>query len=254
MAQRLAGRVALVTGSTGGIGRAIAAAYAAQGARVLVTGRRAAEGEKLVAELAEAGGEAQFIPGDLSDGTGVAALAEAALRAAGGCVDILVNNAAALVGGRPTTATDETLIDTVLATNIKAPVLLTAALVPAMLERGRGVIVNVGSVNGSIGMNGAALYGASKSALHSLTASWAAEWGRLGIRVNALAPGPTETAWNETHRDYLAQLVATAPSGRMSRAEEVASVAVFLASDEAAHVHGAVVPVDGGMVAVRGLL
>src|SRR5258705_2116094 len=76
MAQRLAGRVALVTGSTGGIGRAIAAAYAAQGARVLVTGRRAAEGEKLVAELAEAGGEAQFIPGDLSDGTGVAALAE----------------------------------------------------------------------------------------------------------------------------------------------------------------------------------
>jgi NAD(P)-dependent dehydrogenase (short-subunit alcohol dehydrogenase family) len=254
MAGRLAGRTALVTGSTSGIGRVIATAYAAEGARVLVTGRRVAEGEKVVAEIAESGGDALFVPADLGDGDGVTALADAATRAADGAVDILVNNAAALVGGRPTVDTDEALIDTVLATNVKAPLLLAAKLVPAMLARGRGAIVNVGSINGTIGMSGAALYGASKAALHSLTASWAAEWGRLGVRVNAVAPGPTETEWNLARLDHLRRLVATAPSGRLSRGEEVAAVAVFLASDEAAHVHGAIVPVDGGMAAVRGLL
>ncbi len=254
MTRRLAGRTALVTGSTSGIGRTIATAYAAEGAHVIVTGRRVPEGEKLAAELAEAGGQATFVAGDLSDGAGVAALARAALDAAGGRVDILVNNAAALVGGRATTDTDEATIDTVLHTNIKAPLLLAAALVPAMLERGAGVIVNVGSVNGTIGMNGAALYGASKAALHSLTKSWSAEWGRRGIRVNTVAPGPTETEWNEAHRDYLNRLVDTAPSGRLSRAAEVAAVAVFLASDEASHVHGATIPVDGGMTSVRGFV
>jgi NAD(P)-dependent dehydrogenase (short-subunit alcohol dehydrogenase family) len=98
MGARLSGRTALVTGSTSGIGRAIAVAFAAEGARVIVTGRRAALGEELVAEITEAGGDATFVAGDLSDGAGVTALATAALDAAGGRVDVLVNNAAALVG------------------------------------------------------------------------------------------------------------------------------------------------------------
>ncbi|ADP79298.1 SDR family NAD(P)-dependent oxidoreductase [Pseudofrankia inefficax] len=254
MTQRLAGRTALVTGSTRGIGRGIALAYAAEGAQVLVTGRGTAAGEKVVAEITETGGAATFLAGDLRDGAGVAALARDALAVAGGRVDILVNNAAALVGGRPTVETDDALIDTVLATNIKAPLLLAAALVPAMLDHGAGVIVNVGSINGLIGMNGAALYGASKSALHSLTTSWSAEWGRRGIRVNTVAPGPTETEWNEGLRDFLTELTATAPDGRLARTAEVAAVAVFLASDDAAHVHGATIPVDGGLTAIRGFV
>jgi NAD(P)-dependent dehydrogenase (short-subunit alcohol dehydrogenase family) len=254
VARRLAGRTALVTGSTRGIGRGIALAYAAEGAEVLVSGRGVAAGEKVVAEIAETGGKATFLPADLRDADGVTALAQAALAATGGRVDILVNNAAALVGGRATTDTDDALIDTVLATNIKAPLLLGAALAPAMLDHGAGVIVNVGSINGIIGMNGAALYGASKAALHSLTMSWSAEWGRRGIRVNTVAPGPTETEWNEGMRDFLTQLTRTAPDGRLASTAEVAAVAVFLASDDAAHVHGATIPVDGGMTAIRGFV
>jgi NAD(P)-dependent dehydrogenase (short-subunit alcohol dehydrogenase family) len=244
---RLAGRSALVTGSTSGIGRAIAVRFAAEGARVIVTGRNVEAGEKVVAEI----GDATFVAGDLSTGAGVRALAEAALAAAGGRIDILVNNAAALVGRTSTLDTTEEIIDRVLGTNVKAPILLTAALVPAMIACGSGAIVNVGSINGLVGMDGAALYGASKSALHSLTKSWAAEFGRHGVRVNTVAPGPTATEWNERHRAYIEKLVADVPSGRLSTLDEVASVAVFLASDEAAHVHGATIPVDGGMAIGR---
>ncbi|RZU75377.1 NAD(P)-dependent dehydrogenase (short-subunit alcohol dehydrogenase family) [Micromonospora kangleipakensis] len=254
MAGRLDGRTALVTGSTSGIGRVIATAYAAEGAYVIVTGRRVDEGGKRVAEIAEAGGRATFVPADLRDGEGVAALARTALAATDGRIDILVNNAAALVGGRASTETDERMIDRVLATNVKAPLLLASALVPPMLDRGEGVIVNVGSINGMIGMNGAALYGASKAALHSLTKSWSAEWGRRGVRVNTVAPGPTETEWNEGLRDQLKRLVDTSPSGRLSGAAEVAAVAVFLASGDASHLHGVTIPVDGGMTAVRGFI
>jgi NAD(P)-dependent dehydrogenase (short-subunit alcohol dehydrogenase family) len=247
VAARLEGRTALVTGSTSGIGRAIAIAFAAEGARVIVTGRRVENGEKVVAEIQERGGDARFVASDLSDGAGVSALAVAATEAAGGRIDVLVNNAAALVGGSATVDTPESLIDTVLDTNIKAPLLLTAALVPAMIANGGGAVVNVGSINGTTGMNGAALYGASKAALHSLTKSWAAEWAGQGVRVNTVAPGPTETEWNEQHRDLIGRIVAGTPSGRLSRAAEVAAVAVFLAGDEASHVHGATIPVDGGM-------
>jgi NAD(P)-dependent dehydrogenase (short-subunit alcohol dehydrogenase family) len=251
MTKSLTGRTALVTGSTSGIGRAIAIRFAAEGAHVIVTGRRAPAGEKVVAEIGEAGGAATFVAGDLSDGAGVTALASAATVAAGGHIDILVNNAAALVGGSATVDTGEELIDRVLDTNVKAPLLLTAALVPAMLDRGAGVVVNVGSINGLIGMSGSALYSASKSALHSMTKAWAAEWGRRGVRVNTVAPGPTETEWNEQHREHLRPIVDSVPSGRMSRLDEVAAVAVFLAGDESSHVNGATIPVDGGMSVTR---
>ncbi len=247
---RLVGRTALITGSTSGIGRAIAERFAAEGARVIVTGRRAELGAKVVADLGE---PAIFIAGDLSDGAGVTALATEALAAAGGHIDILVNNAAALVGGSATVDTGEEMIDRVLATNIKAPLLLTAAIVPAMIANGGGAVVNIGSINGLIGMNGAALYGASKSALHSMTKSWAAEWGRFGVRVNTVAPGPTETELNLEHINYIGQLVANVPSGRLSTLAEVASVALFLASDEASHVHGTTISVDGGMAVARGV-
>jgi NAD(P)-dependent dehydrogenase (short-subunit alcohol dehydrogenase family) len=118
-----------------------------------------------------------------------------------------------------------------------------------MLAYGSGVIVNVGSINGVTGMNGAALYGASKAALHSLTKSWAAEWGRFGIRVNTVAPGPTATELNTAAAEQLAPMIASVPSGRLSEPSEVAAVVSFLASDEASHVHGATIAVDGGMAA-----
>jgi NAD(P)-dependent dehydrogenase (short-subunit alcohol dehydrogenase family) len=247
MAARFAQRSVLVTGSTNGIGRATALAFAAEGAHVLVTGRDGERGQKVVAAIEEAGGRADFIAADMAAGEPeVTRLAQRATELAGGPIDVLVNNAAYLVGGAPTADTTDEVIDLALTVSVKAPFLLTKALAPAMAARGSGAIVNVGSINGLVGMKGSALYGATKSALHSLTKSWAAEFGPSGVRVNTVAPGPTTTERNEAIRDRLDQLVAGTPSGRTSTTAEVAAAILFLAGDDAANIHGATLAVDGG--------
>ncbi len=248
MTTRLTGRTALVTGSTSGIGRAIAEAFASEGARVLVTGRRKQLGDEVVAGIVERGGAAEFLAADLSAGPDtVVAFARDALDRAGGRIDVLVNNAAYLVGGTPTVDTEPSVIDAAMDLNIKVPFLITAQLVPAMIDAGSGAIINIGSINGTSGMVGAALYSATKGAAHMLTRAWAAEFGRAGVRVNTIAPGPTEVEWNEGMRDRLEDMVSGTPSGRMTRAREIAAIAVLLASDEAHNVHGATIPIDGGM-------
>lgn len=251
MPDRLAHRTALVTGSTSGIGRAIAEAFAREGAHVLVTGRRAELGAEVVAGIVDRGGRAELLPADLSAGPeAVVAFAQAALASAGGRIDVLVNNAAYLVGGTPTLATDPAIIDAALDLNIKVPFLLTAQLIPAMISAGAGAIINIGSINGTSGMAGSALYSATKGATHLLTKAWAAEFGRSGISVNTIAPGPTEVEWNEAIHERLVGMVSGTASGRMSRASEVAALAVLLASDEARNIQAATIPVDGGMADV----
>jgi NAD(P)-dependent dehydrogenase (short-subunit alcohol dehydrogenase family) len=248
----LAGRRALVTGSTSGIGRSIASALAREGATVVVCGRNKDAGDKVVAEIHSAGGAAHVVRADLADGARAAThLAQAAAEAAGGPIDVLVNNAALLIPAQSLTEVDEQLADLALAVNVKAPALLTAALVPAMIEAGGGVVVNVGSINGAIGMSVAALYGATKAALHSLTASWAAELASKGIRVNAVAPGPTMTEENAAFHDALRGYTATTPHGRPGTSDEVADAVVFLAGSQATHIHGVTLPVDGGYLATR---
>ena len=250
MSGKLGGRTALVTGATSGIGEAIAMAMAEDGAHVVVSGRNEDRGAQVVAAIEAAGGRATFAAADLAAGAdAIGGLVEAALAAVGR-IDILVNNAAYLIGGRATVDTEPDLIDAAFALSVKAPFLLTAAVVPAMIERGEGVILNIGSTNGIVGMEGSALYGATKAAMHSLTKSWAAEFGPAGIRVNTLAPGPTTTAGNEAHADLLKQLVSGIPSGRMSSTEEVAAAALFLVSDDSANVHGSTLNVDGGFTMV----
>jgi NAD(P)-dependent dehydrogenase (short-subunit alcohol dehydrogenase family) len=242
---------ALVTGSTSGIGEAIAHELAAAGALVIITGRNTDRGEAVEAAIAAEGGKATFVPADLAGGaTAARELVDKATRAAGGSLEVLVNNAAYLLGPTTTTGTTQQQIDDAFAVSVRAPFLVTAATVPAMIERGRGAIVNVGSINGLIGMDGAALYGATKAALHSLTKSWAAEFGPYGIRVNTVAPGPTLTARNEAQRDVIAPLVAAAPSRRMSTLQEVAAAVRFLASDDCPNVNGATLTIDGGYTAV----
>jgi NAD(P)-dependent dehydrogenase (short-subunit alcohol dehydrogenase family) len=238
-------RTALVTGSTDGIGVAIARTLAIGGAQVIVSGRNAERGEQVVKSILDGGGEARFAAADLSTGDGVRALAAAA-----GPVDILVNNAAMLIAPQPTADVAEDVIDQALSTNIKAVFQLTGLVAPAMADRGAGAIVNVGSINGLVGMAHSALYSATKAAIHSLTKSWAAEYGPSGVRVNTVAPGPTITPIMAAYADRIEPIIARAPSRRPSTPEQIAAAVAFLVSDNAANIHGALLSVDGGLTAI----
>jgi NAD(P)-dependent dehydrogenase (short-subunit alcohol dehydrogenase family) len=238
------GKTVLVTGGTSGIGRAAAEQFGSAGARVIVTGRDQTRGREVVDTIESGGGQARFIAADLAEPGGARQLAQAA-----GPVDVLVNNA----GIFPFGPSHEIAIDDVQATldfNVVAPFTLVAALVPGMVQRGTGAIVNVSTMVASFGLPGMSAYGASKAALELLTKAWAAEYGPAGVRVNAVAPGPTRTPGTEPMGDGIDQLAATLPLGRAADAKASASTIVFLASDEASFVNGAILPVDGGRVAV----
>ncbi|GAA2651588.1 SDR family NAD(P)-dependent oxidoreductase [Paractinoplanes durhamensis] len=246
MTASLTGRTALVTGSTDGIGAAIARTLADAGAHVVVSGRDTARGEKVVAGIAERGGSATFVRADLAEG----GPAVRALAAAAGPVDILVNNAAMLITPAPTADVDEELIDRALAINVKAAFLLTGAIAPAMAARGGGAIVNMGSVNGLGGTARSALYSVTKAAIHSLTMSFADEYAPVGVRVNTVAPGPTMTDKVIGMGEHITAMVARFPSRRASTPDEVAKAVLFLAGDDAANIHGATLSVDGGAAAM----
>ncbi|MBB3748958.1 NAD(P)-dependent dehydrogenase (short-subunit alcohol dehydrogenase family) [Mycolicibacterium sp. BK634] len=247
---RFAGRRALVTGSTGGLGVAIANALAADGAFVVVSGRDKTRGDAVVAGIRATGGAAAFVAADLGAGGDAAArLADAAADAAGGPIDILVNNAATLLMPTPTADITEQELRDAFGVNVFAPFLLTGVLAPRMAEQGHGAIVNIGSITGLRGSSGSAIYSATKAAIHSFTKSWADEYGPAGVRVNAVAPGPIGTERQAEFAEHIAPVLNRLPSRRMSTPEEVAAAVAFLASDDAANIHGAILSVDGGWAA-----
>jgi NAD(P)-dependent dehydrogenase (short-subunit alcohol dehydrogenase family) len=239
---------ALVTGATSGIGRSTAQALADLGLHVVLAGRDEVRGRKAVEEITGAGGRADFIAADLRDAATAQALATEAGKLLGH-VDVLVNNAGSGLAG-PTAATTEATFDGLYALNVKVPYFLTAALAPAMAERGHGAIINVSTMVAGFGLDGMALYGSTKAALNLLTKAWAAEFGPRGVRVNAVAPGPITTEGTEVMRDAQHHLASLAPAGRLGSAEEVAATIAFLASPGGAYVQGVVLPVDGGRAAV----
>jgi NAD(P)-dependent dehydrogenase (short-subunit alcohol dehydrogenase family) len=244
----LRGKTALVTGSTSGIGKATAIALAARGAHVLVVGRDEQRAKDVVAEIEGSGGSATFRLTTLSDLESARDLVEWATEA-GGHVDILINNAGVALLG-PSSAATEAEFDETFALNVKVPFFLVASLAPAMAERGWGSIVNISTMVASFGQAGMALYGASRAALELLTKAWAAEYGARGVRVNAVAPGPTRTRMMEgVSEEMVNQLAALAPAGRVAQPEELAAAIVFLASDDASFVDGVTLAVDGGRVA-----
>ena len=235
-------RTALVTGATSGIGRAAALKLALDGFKVLVHGRDAARGGAVVKEIEGTGGRAKFIAADLVDLSAITQLAAAA-----GEVDVLVNNAGFAWFG-PTADLDADTYDALFDANVRSAYYLTAAIAPRMAERGRGVIINLGSMAGQIGLAGGAAYSATKAALASLTRSWAAEYSPRGVRVNTIAPGPAYTSG--ASRDRLTALGKTTLLARTAEAEEIGEVIAFLASPAAGYITGAVIPVDGGRTAV----
>jgi NAD(P)-dependent dehydrogenase (short-subunit alcohol dehydrogenase family) len=242
----LTGKIALITGATGGIGGATARLLAARGAQVIASGRDPQRGALLVKEITAAGGAARFVAADLTDVGSLRRLAEAA-----GAVDILVNNAA-LFPVAPTTEQDVTGFDQALATNIRAPYLLSPALVPAMIAQGSGSIVNVSTMAARIGMPGLSTYSATKGALEALTRTWAAEFSPAGVRVNTVSPGPTRTdmVLASLGEQGAAQVAGTTLLKRLAAPEEIAEVIAFLAGERSAFMTGATVAVDAGRTAI----
>ncbi|GAA0224344.1 SDR family oxidoreductase [Actinomadura nitritigenes] len=242
---RLQGRRALVTGSTSNIGRAIAEAFAAEGAHVVVSGRSADRGKDVVEGIRARGGRADFVQADL-DGTAEAsrALARDAVAVLGGGIDVLVNNAG-IYPGDATADTDEQTFDRVYAVNVKAPFFLTAVIAPAMAEAGGGAIINLGSWIARLGVPVGALYSSTKGAMETLTRASAAEFGPRGVRVNAISPGvilepsPGEPSPGEV-------MMNGTPAGTLGDPRAIAHAAVYLAAEESAFVHGITLDVDGG--------
>lgn len=245
-ALELTGKIALVTGATGGIGGLAAELLAVAGAEVVVSGRDAGRGAATVRAITGKGGRARFVAADLTDSGALRRLAEEA-----GEVDILVNNAAIFPGG-PTVSQDVASFDAALAANVRAPYFLTAALAPGMVARGSGSIVNVSTMAARIGMAGLSVYSATKAALEALTRTWAAEFSPAGVRVNTVAPGPTRTdmVLATMGEEGAEQIGKSTLLGRMATPREIAEVILFLATDRASYVTGATIAADGGRTAV----
>lgn len=244
-------RTALVTGSTSGIGAATARALAADGLQVIVTGRDRDRGAAVVADIESRGGAALFLASDLAGPPSeLREFASAATDAGGGHLDVLVHNAAVCYPVDTASLTDDEL-DRTLAVNVRAPHVLTAAIAPAMAARGAGSIVVIGSWMAVVGHAFVGMYSASKAAGAQLARSWAAEFGPRGVRVNTVAPGAIRTPINDSDGDVLTRMTEGIPAGRPGAPDEIAQAVTWLVSDRAGYVHGAVLPVDGGITATR---
>lgn len=231
----MSGRRALVTGGTAGIGLACARLLADAGAQVTVTGRDAHRSRSIAAHP-----NIRFVAADMADLDAISALVDT------GDVDVLVNNAAAFPGAL-TVDQEVTSFERTLDVNIRGLYFLTAGVADGMVRRGHGSIVNISSMVATKGVAAASIYSATKAAVESLTRTWAVEFGRFGVRVNAVAPGPTRTEgvaaeWGEVNEE----LGRALPLGRTGRPEEIAQAVLFLASDRASFITGAILRADGG--------
>jgi NAD(P)-dependent dehydrogenase (short-subunit alcohol dehydrogenase family) len=246
------GKVAIVTGGTSGIGRAAAVAYAREGARVVVAGRRAAEGEETVRLIRGQGGDGIFVTTDVSKVAQVKQLVEQTMQKFGR-LDFAFNNAGVEQQPTPFLEQDEETYNRVMDINVKGVWLCMKYEIPAMLKTGGGAIVNTSSSLGVVAMPGIEIYAASKHAVIGLTKSAALEFGKQGIRVNAVLPAAIETDMLQRFvgdkpetRDYMN---AKHPIGRVGKPEEIADAAIWLSSSKSSFVTGHSLLVDGAFTA-----
>jgi NAD(P)-dependent dehydrogenase (short-subunit alcohol dehydrogenase family) len=251
----LDGKVALITGAGSGQGRAAALLFAAHGARIVVADVDDHGADETVAQLKGRGSAGVMVHADVSRSADVDAMVVATLDAYGR-LDVLYNNAAVPMAGRLLECTEDEW-DLTIATNLSAIFYACRAAIPHMLAGTGGSIINTASVMGYAGAPGYAAYGPSKAGLVTLTRQIALEYGPA-IRANVIAPGGIETPrFKKAHVDepdydaFVARLTAHNPMRRLGQADDVARIALFLASDASAYISGAVIPADGGLVALR---
>lgn len=248
---RLDGKVAIITGAASGIGKATAGLFSVEGAKVVVADWDEDAGASVVAELLHQGGHATFVRTDVSRSEDVQRMVQAALNDFGR-IDILINNAGIEGQQAQTAEATEENWDHVMAVNLKSVFLGMKYAIPHMLTQGGGAIVNNASVAGLVGFAGSPAYCASKGGIVQLTRVTALEYAANNIRVNCVCPGVILTPMVErvaVNQEVLSALVSMEPLGRLGRPDEIASAILFLASDEASYVTGAILPVDGGLVA-----
>ena len=249
MTGRLAGKVAVITGAAGGIGTASARLFAQEGASVVLADVLDEQGKEVAAEINKAGGKAEFVHCDVTKSDEVKNAINTAVRLYGK-LDVLFNNA----GIRGETADlanyPEEAFDQVISINLKGYFLGLKHAIPEMLKSGGGSVINTASVLGMVGVPGMTGYGAAKGGVVALTRVAALEYARQGIRVNAIAPGAVDTPMTRGSvagiPDLQQAMVMMEPVGRLAQPEEIASLVLFLASDESSFVTGALYPVDGG--------
>jgi len=246
---RLSGKVAVVTGGNAGIGEAIAKAFAREGASVVITGRRQGELDRVVNDIVQAQGQAVAVAGSVTDELSAQEAVRRAVQQFGQ-LDILVNNAGVGDFGKRLHEINDTTWAQVLDVNLTGVFRMTRAVLPQMLKQGRGAIVNISSVASLVGLPTLSAYAASKGALDALTRALAVDYAKDGIRCNVVNPGLIDTPMAAPlmgNPEQLNPILSHYPIRRPGKPEEVASLVLYLASDEAAWVTGGTFPLDGGM-------
>lgn len=244
---KLQNRVALVYGGTSGLGEASAKKFAAEGAKVAVAGRSEEDGKRIVNEIKSAGGEAIFVKVDLMDAAQIKESVKTVIDEYG-TIDILYNGAGILDKYENVIDTDMDTFDNLMALNVKAPFIATKEVMPLFVEKGSGTVINLGSQATRFAGVGGTAYVTTKHAIEGFTKQLAYDFGPKGIKANLLAPGFIETPMTEGIEE--ARLNAI-PDRRAGKAEEVASLALFLASDDSNYMNGTTVLMDGGWTVGR---